>query len=146
MTIQYSEMSQAEIEAFLQSPRFAVMGTNRMNGPPQLTPVWYLYEDGRIYVSVSVKSAKYKNLRRDPRASLCVPGNHPDARGVILSGSVELFLEGSATWVDDVAWRLVRRYYENDKDAQRYMDSVDNTEQSVLSALTPEKVIAQDYN
>ena len=146
MTIQHSEMSQSEIEAFLQAPRFAVMGTNRINGPPQLTPVWYLYEGDRMYLSMSVKSAKYKNLRRDPRASICVASNHPDARGVILSGTVELFLEGNATWVDDVVWRLVRRYYDNDKEAQLFMDSAGNTAQSVLAALTPEKIIAQDYN
>ena len=67
MSHQPSNMSQAQIEAFLQAPRFATAGTNRVNGPPQLTPVWYLYEDGKIYITMFAKSAKYRNLRRDPR-------------------------------------------------------------------------------
>ncbi len=146
MTIQYSEMSHAEIEEFLQAPRFAVVGTNRVNGPPQLTPVWYLYENGKIYVSMFVESAKYKNLRRDPRVSICVAGENPDARAVIFSGTVELFLKGNATWVDDIVWRLVRRYYDNDKDAQLYMDSEDSSAESALAVLSPERIIAQDYN
>ena len=139
-------MSHAEIEEFLQAPRFAVVGTNRVNGPPQLTPVWYLYENGKIYVSMFVESAKYKNLRRDPRVSICVAGENPDARAVIFSGTVELFLKGNATWVDDIVWRLARRYYDNDKDAQLYMDSEDSSAESALAVLSPERIIAQDYN
>jgi len=146
MTIQYSAMSHAEIEEFLQAPRFAVVGTNRVNGPPQLTPVWYLYENGKIYVSMFVESAKYKNLRRDPRVSICVAGENPDARAVIFSGTVKLFLKDNATWVDDIVWRLVRRYYDNDKDAQLYMDSEDSSAESALAVLSPERIIAQDYN
>ena len=146
MTFQYSEMSHGEIEEFLQAPRFAVLGTNRVDGPPQLTPVWYLYENGKIYVSMFVESAKYKNLRRDPRVSVCVAGDNPDARAVIFNGTVELFPKGSAAWVDDIVWRLVRRYYDNDKDAQLYMDSEDSSAESALAVLSPERIIAQDYN
>lgn len=72
MPNQYAEMSQAQIETFLQAPRFAIVGTNRKNGPPQLTPVWYLYESDRVYVTMFADSAKCRNLRRDPRVSVCV--------------------------------------------------------------------------
>ena len=87
MTYQYAEMSQAQIEEFLHAPRFAIVGTNRVNGAPQLTPVWYLYENGRIYVSMSVDSAKYRNLRRDSRIGICISGSHPDARAVMIYGT-----------------------------------------------------------
>ena len=146
MTNQYHEMSQAEIEEFIQTPRFAVFGTNRLSGPPQLTPVWYLYENEKIYVSMFVESAKYKNLRRDTRGSICVTGENPDARSVIFSGTVELFLKGSATWIDDIVWRTVRRYYDSKKDAQLYLESEDNSKASALAVLSPERTIAQDYN
>ena len=146
MANQYSEMSQAEIDEFLQVPRHAVVGTNRVNGPPQLTPVWYLYENEKIYVSMFVESAKYKNLRRDPRVSICIAGESPDARAVIFSGTVELFLEGSATWIDAIIWRLVRRYFDSDKEAQLYMDSEDIAAESALAVVSPERIIAQDYN
>ena len=146
MANQYSEMSQVEIDEFLQVPRHAVVGTNRVNGPPQLTPVWYLYENEKIYVSMFVESAKYKNLRRDPRVSICIAGESPDARAVIFSGTVELFLEGSATWVDEIIRRLVRRYFDSDKEAQLYMDSEDIAAESALGVVSPERIIAQDYN
>ena len=145
MTYQCTEMSQAQVDEFLQVPRFAIVGTNRVNGAPQLTPVWYLYENGRIYMSISVNSAKYRNLRRDHRIGLCIAGEHPDARAVMIYGSVELILEESA-WRDDMEWRLVRLYYDSDGEAQAFIDSMPSEQESALAVVTPDKVIAQDYN
>jgi len=145
MPYQYSDMSQDEIEEFLRVPRFAIVGTNRVNGPPQLTPVWYLYENRQIHVSMFVNSAKYRNLRRDPRISVCIAGDNPDARAVMFYGTVELALEGS-TRVDEILWRLVRRYYDSDEEAQSFMDSSAAEGESALAVVTPEKVIAQDFN
>ena len=139
-------MSQAEIEEFVIAPRFGVVGTNRVNGPPQLTPVWYLYENQKVYISMFVESAKYKNLRRDPRASICITGDSPDARAVIFSGPVKLFLSGSEPWVGDIIWRLVRRYCENDEEAKMYLESESSSGESSLAVLAPKRIIAHDYN
>jgi PPOX class probable F420-dependent enzyme len=145
MPYQYSDMNQAQIEEFLRVPRFAIVGTNRVNGPPQLTPVWYLYQDDQIYITMYVKSAKYRNLRRDPRIGVCIAGDNPDARAVMIYGTVEFAFEGSS-WVDKIVWKLVRRYYDNDVEAQSYMDSTAAEGESALAVVTPEKVIAQDFN
>lgn len=145
MAIQPNEMSQAEIEEFLQVPRFATVGTNRVNGPPQLTPVWYLYEDGRIYLTMFEKSAKFRNLRRDPRIGICIAGDNPDARAVIFYGSVELHTN-STTWVDEIHWRLTRRYYDSDKEARSFMDSAAAGGERALAVVIPDRVLAQDFN
>ena len=145
MAVQPSEMSQTEIEEFLRVPRFAIVATNRVNGPPQLSPVWYLYEDDRIYFTMHVKSAKYRNLRRDPRIGICIAGESLDARAVVLYGSVELITDDSA-WVDQVRWRIVRRYYDSDKEAQSFIDSAAAEGEESLAVATPHKVLAQDYN
>lgn len=146
MTLSYTELSEAQIAAFVEAPRFGVLATNRRDGPPQLTPVWYLCENKKIYVSVLITSAKYKNLCRDPRGSLCIAGQHPDARAVIFSGPVELVPGAGDPWVDDIVWRLTRRYYENDESAMRYLEAEKYAGENALVVLTPERVIAQDYN
>lgn len=145
MTYQHIEMSQAQVEEFLQVPRFAVVGTIRVNGAPQLTPVWYLYENGRIYVSTSVNSAKYRNMSRDPRICICIAAQHPDARAVMIYGAVELIPEHSA-WTDDINWRLTRRYCDTDEEAQAFIDSIPTDEKGALVVVTPDKVIAEDWN
>ncbi len=145
MAIQPTEMSEVEIEEFLQVPRFAIVGTNRVNGPPQLTPVWYLYEDDRIYFTMYVESAKYHNLHRDPRIGICIAGESPDARAIMLYGPVELVTE-SGHWVDEVCWRLIRRYYDSDEEAQSFMDLSAAGGESALAVVTPEKILAHDFN
>ena len=56
----------SQILEFLQADRHAILATNGRHGAPQLTPVWYIYEDGVIYISAQTRTVKIKNLRRDP--------------------------------------------------------------------------------
>jgi len=146
MTLPCRNMNQAQIEEFVDAPRFGAFGTNRRDGPPQLTPVWYLYENSKIYISMFVASAKYRNLSRDPRATLCIAGDFPDSRAVIFSGAVQLHTAGTEGWIEDVTWRLTRRYYESDEEAKSYLESQAGSGQSALAVLIPDKVIAEDYN
>ncbi len=43
-------MTPAQIEEFLGAPRHAIVDTNPLDGPPQLSPVWYVYEEGHLYI------------------------------------------------------------------------------------------------
>jgi PPOX class probable F420-dependent enzyme len=59
--------------AFLGKHHRAVLATSRADGRPQLSPVTCaLDSDGRVVISTRETAVKTKNLRRDPRASLCV--------------------------------------------------------------------------
>ena len=138
-------MTQARIEEFLQAPRHAIVGTNRRDGPPQLSPVWYLYEESRFYISVLVASAKYRNLQRDPRISLCVDGGHPDARAVMIYGSAELIVADSP-WREEMHWRITRRYFDSDEEARRFREDARDWGPRALIVVTPEKTISQDFN
>ena len=138
-------MTQTQIEEFLRAPRHAIVGTNRHDGPPQLSPVWYLYEEGRFYVSVLVASAKYRNLQRDPRISLCVDGSHPDARAVMIYGRAELVVADSP-WREDLHWRITRRYFDSDGDARRFREEARDWGPTALIVVTPQKTISQDFN
>jgi PPOX class probable F420-dependent enzyme len=58
-----------------------VLATFRRDGRPQLSPVTVGVDDeGRIEISTREPSVKVKNLRRDPRLSLCLlnPGFYGD--------------------------------------------------------------------
>ena len=141
MPYRYTDMSQAQIEEFLQAPRFAIVGTNRRSGPPQLTPVWYLYENGKVYLPMLKKSVKYRNLSRDPRVGVCISGECPDARAVMIYGTVELTPRDR-----EIVWRVVRRYRDSDEETQSYIDSLPPDEEAALAIVTPEKILAQDFN
>jgi PPOX class probable F420-dependent enzyme len=137
-------MTPTQIETFLKAPRHAVVGTNWVDGSPQLSPVWYIFEEGRLYISIGAGSAKHRNLKRDPRISVCVDGCHPDARAVMIYGTTEL-IEGDHPLRTDMRWRIIRQYYETEEAARRYADEVRDLP-SVLVIVTPHKIISQDFN
>jgi PPOX class probable F420-dependent enzyme len=58
---------------FIRKNHHAVLATYRADGSPQMSPVAAAVDsDGMIVVSTRETAIKTKNLRRDPRASLCV--------------------------------------------------------------------------
>ena len=58
---------------FLRKHHRAVLATARADGRPQLSPVLCVADDeGRVLISTREGALKTHNLRRDPRASLCV--------------------------------------------------------------------------
>jgi len=61
-----------EQERIIRGERVAVLATLRRDGGPQLTPVNYVYEDGRFLISTTRERAKYHNVRRDGRVALCI--------------------------------------------------------------------------
>jgi PPOX class probable F420-dependent enzyme len=66
-------MNLDEARQFLRENHRAVLSTFRADGRPQLSPVAAAVDaDGRAVVSSRETAFKVKNLRRDPRASLCV--------------------------------------------------------------------------
>ena len=62
-----------EARQFLRDNHRAILSTFRADGRPQLSPVAVGVDDaGRAVVSSRETAFKVKNLRRDPRASVCV--------------------------------------------------------------------------
>jgi PPOX class probable F420-dependent enzyme len=66
-------MTPDEARAFLRTHHRAVLATFRADGRPQMSPVLAVVDDaGRVVVSTRETAVKVRNLRRDPRAALCV--------------------------------------------------------------------------
>ncbi|HEX3541110.1 MAG TPA: PPOX class F420-dependent oxidoreductase [Acidimicrobiales bacterium] len=58
---------------FLRDHARSVLATRRGDGGPQMSPVTHAVDDqGRVIISSRETAYKVRNLRRDPRASLCV--------------------------------------------------------------------------
>ena len=63
--------------AFARDRKLAVLATIRSNGRPQLSNIMFVADEGDTFlISLTDSRAKTANLRRDPRASLYVPGDN----------------------------------------------------------------------
>jgi len=137
-------MGPQDFDQFVGADRHAILATNRRPGPPQLTPVWYLYEDGRFYVSAVDSTVKVRNLRRDPSITLCIDGCRGDSRYVVVSGTATL-IEPSQGIQSEMRKRIIRRYQSSDEDAERYYE-IARKNPAVLIVIEPQTVISQDFS
>ena len=130
--------SQEEIdrlESFLRPPLIAVAATIGATGMPQLTPVWYEFRDGAMFMSVTKERLKYRNLARDGRMSVCVY-DLPFARVyATITGRVELA-------DDDSIWELTRAICERymaPHEVEPWMQELYGQDR-VLITLRPERI------
>jgi len=134
---------QLEIDSFLQEPRHAIVGTIGRDGAPQLSPVWYIYEEGRFYIGITRDTAKYRNLHRDQRISLCIDGGRADVRTVMVRGTAELYNKEHPLQTT-MRWRLISHYIADPTEARRYAESSRDWD-AVLVVVTPQKIIIQNF-
>src|SRR5574341_1113781 len=81
------EMSEAEIQRFMDEERVLTCATIGPSGRPHLMPLWYVREDLTLLAWTYSKSQKVRNLERDPRATVQIEAGrdvYPELRGVML--------------------------------------------------------------
>ncbi len=136
-------MSRAQWERFLAGRRVAVLATLGPDGEPVLTPIWYLYRDGLLYMRTGQESVKARNAGRDPRVTVCVQDENAPYRSVTLYGraSVEAGEEGLGA-------TIARRYLGAVGGAAYLRMAGEAVEQSaeVTLVLRPERVVTQDFS
>jgi PPOX class probable F420-dependent enzyme len=86
-----AEMDAAEALAFARKSPHAVLATMKRDGTPQLSPVLVgVDSQDRLVVSTRESAMKTLNVRRDPRAWLCVLNDRFFGDWAQISGDVEI--------------------------------------------------------
>jgi PPOX class probable F420-dependent enzyme len=87
-----------EADAFLRTHTRTFLVTIRPDGAPTCHPMVGLYREGALYMTTYRKSAKVRNLEREPRVA-CVITTDDDApvrQTVVLRGRAEVLPPGAA--------------------------------------------------
>jgi PPOX class probable F420-dependent enzyme len=103
-------MTRAEARAFLlASPRTAKIATVRSDGRPHVAPVWFDLDGDDIIFTTWHSTVKARDLRRDPRISLCVDDERPPFSFVTIDGTARLSddLEEVRAWATRIAGRYM---------------------------------------
>jgi PPOX class probable F420-dependent enzyme len=77
------------VRAFLDEVRLATIATTNRDGSPHQTALWYARRGETILLNTGVASKKVRNLKRDPRASVCIVDSQ-NSRHVTLQGTISL--------------------------------------------------------
>ena len=76
---------------FVREHHHGVLATTRQDGRPQMSPIAAAVDaDGLVTISSRETAIKVKNLRRDPRASLCALNDGFFGDWVQLDGTAEI--------------------------------------------------------
>jgi PPOX class probable F420-dependent enzyme len=119
---------------FLKTQAHAIVATIQPDGTPQLTPNWYWWDGERIWISTLDWTVKVKNLKRDPRITLCIDAGKRRANYVQVFGTAEV-IEGD---VKDTTLDLIRKYEPTEEESQRHWEEI--KQDRVLIAVTPTRM------
>lgn len=94
------EMSETEIEDFVECSRTCTMATIGADGRPHLVAMWYAVVDGQIWFETKAASQKAVNLARDPRVTILIEDGltYDKLRGVSFDGTAEIIDDPDVLW------------------------------------------------
>ena len=94
-----------EVRRFLSQPHFATVATINPDGLPHQSVMWYELQGDSILLNTRRGRVKDRNLRRDPRVSVCVENGY---QAVTIVGRAQLIDDQQVAQADIL--RLAERY------------------------------------
>jgi PPOX class probable F420-dependent enzyme len=127
-------LTRDEVIAFLSEPGHLVrLATVDATGAPRVVPIWFLFEDGLLYVTPRERSAWWADLQRDPRVALTVDEDALPYRKVVARGEVTVaHAPGDDDTWRDLYRRIARRYVPDDA-AEAYIQTTIAEPRALLS-------------
>ena len=93
---------------FLNGRHYATLATLNEDGSIHLTPVWYLFEDERLFLETAASDRKVRNILARPQASVVVDSRKQGSeRWVSASGTAEV-IRGERS--QEINAKILRRY------------------------------------
>lgn len=132
------------LDEFLEQPLFCFLGTASREGHPRISPLWYLWEDERIWVIGDTEKTYMKRVERHPRTSIAVVDFD------VHSGLVHhVGMRGQADVVpleENRAYSLLRRYLGDNRDEWDPRFASLDPERWGFLRFEPETVVARDQS
>ena len=113
----------------------AIVGVNRANGGPQLTPVSYAWDGEAFYFTTTNDRAKYLNLKRDPSISLIVDDAETH-KYIVAYGRAEIIEQNIGEHVRPI----IQRYAPPELVEPR-VQQISSDPSRVVVVLRPEKIV-----
>jgi hypothetical protein len=137
-------MTTAEVDEFLTAERTCRVATAGKEGRPHVAPLWFVWDDGSLWLSSVVRSQRWTDLMRDPRVAVVIDAGaaYTELRGVELSGEVVPVGDIPRTATPDQVLDQVEQLF-----ADKYTGGVkvQADGRHAWLRLTPEKLVSWDF-
>jgi PPOX class probable F420-dependent enzyme len=130
-------MTEQEVHTLLSQANNAIVGVNRAEGGPQLTPVWYAWDGTSFVFSTTKERAKYWNIKRDPNISLIVDDLQTH-QYVVAYGRAEIIEQNIVEGT-----RLAIQKYVPANQLEQRVKAITDDPARVLVVLHPEKFVTR---
>ena len=141
-----SSMTEDEVRDFLSnSMLFARLGTIDEKGDPNVHPVWYYFDDGRIYFETGKNSKKVRNIRKRNNIYFCIDETNPPYKGVRGKGTA--IISEDINRNISIAEKIIIKYTGslNNTMAKFLMDSIKRGE-SIIIEIIPHYYATWDHS
>ena len=136
-------MTTEERDAFLTEQRTCRVGTVGADGAPHVTPLWFVWDGGSLWLTSIVKSQRWTDLQRDNRVSVVVDTGHDflELRGVELRGRAEVVGEVPRSGEVNAELEAPERLF-----ADKYAGGqVRHDGRHAWLRITPDKIVSWDF-
>ncbi len=132
-------MTSEERRAFLSENRLCIVGYGRKDGPPALSPVYYVMDGDDLVISTTATRAKAKAVRRNPQVSLCVIGEGMPHPYLTVYGRARIESDGAVDLMMRVGEKMLGRPIP--EDARPSLEDRAREEHRVVMRVTPERYV-----
>lgn len=141
-----SKFTEVQTIDFLSTGKLnLLLGTIDDKGEPNVHPVWYLYENGKLYIETSKTAKKADNARKNKTVYFCIDDEVMPYKGVRGKGTIRI-LDDPLSNIP-IAEKIMIKYTGNleNEVAKFLMDGVKNG-LSVLLEITPKYFATWDHS
>ncbi|MEX0757801.1 MAG: PPOX class F420-dependent oxidoreductase [Acidimicrobiia bacterium] len=108
-------------KALASGKNFAVLTTLLADGTPQSHVMWVSADDTHIYINTELHRQKFKNVERDPRATVTIvdvdnPYSFVEVRGTVVE---TIGGQQARDHIDELSERYFGRPYSNEVQSER---------------------------
>ena len=129
-------MTPEEMNAYLDETHIAHLATLKRDGSPHLTPLWYQYDNGNLYMITEGSLLKARNIKRDSRVAVSISNDQEPYKYVLMEGNAEV----SNRDVEKITHSVCTRY-SGQEEGSKLAEAIMDGGRTVVLIVHPTKII-----
>ena len=129
-------MTPEEMNDYLDETHIAHLATLKRDGSPHLTPLWYQYDNGNLYMITEGSLLKARNIKRDSRVAVSISNDQEPYKYVLMEGNAEV----SNRDVEKITHSVCTRY-SGQEEGSKLAEAIMDGGRTVVLIVHPTKII-----